>query len=73
MSNTIIQIKRSSTTGTPPGGSLQQAELAYSYQSGKLFIGSANGLDVITIGGKYFLDQSNAARSEEHTSELQSH
>jgi hypothetical protein len=61
MSNTVIQIKRSQTTGTPPGGSLQQAELAYSYQSGKLFIGSANGLDVITIGGKYFLDQSNAA------------
>ncbi len=61
MSNTIIQIKRSTTTGTPPGGSLQQAELAYSYQSGKLFIGSANGLDVITIGAKYFLDQSNAA------------
>ena len=59
MSNTVIQIKRSSTTGTPLGGSLQQAELAYSYQSGKLFIGSANGLDVITIGGKYFLDQTN--------------
>jgi hypothetical protein len=61
MANTIIQIKRSSSTGTPSGGSLSQAELAYSYQSGKLFIGSANGLDVITIGGKYFLDQSNGA------------
>ena len=61
MSNTIIQIKRSQTTGTPPGGSLQQAELAYSYTSGKLYIGSANGLDVIAIAGKYFLDQSNAA------------
>ncbi len=61
MANTIIQIKRSSTTGTPPGGSLSQAELAYSYQSGKLYIGSANGLDVIAIGGNYFLNQSNAA------------
>jgi hypothetical protein len=61
MSNTIIQIKRSSTTGTPPGGSLSPAELAYSYVSNKLYIGSANGLDTIAIGGKYFLDQSNAA------------
>lgn len=60
MSNTIIQIKRSSTTGTPPGGSLAPAELAYSYVSNKLFIGSANGLDTIAVGGKYFLDQSNA-------------
>jgi hypothetical protein len=61
MSNTIIQIKRSTTTGTPPGGSLANAELAYSYVSNKLFIGSANGLDVIAIGGKYFIDQANAA------------
>lgn len=61
MSNTIIQIKRSSTTGTPPGGSLAPAELAYSYVSNKLFIGSANGLDTIAVGGKYFLDQANAA------------
>lgn len=60
MSNTIIQIKRSSTTGTPPGGSLVPAELAYSYVSNKLFIGSANGLDTIAIGGKYFIDQANA-------------
>jgi len=61
MSNTVIQIKRSSTTATPPGGSLANAELAYSYVSNKLFIGSANGLDVIAIGGKYFIDQANAA------------
>lgn len=60
MSNTIIQIKRSSNTAAPPGGSLATAELAYSYVSNKLFIGSANGLDTIAIGGKYFLDQSNA-------------
>lgn len=61
MSNTVIQIKRSSVTATPPGGSLANAELAYSYVSNKLFIGSANGLDVIAIGGKYFIDQANAA------------
>lgn len=60
MSNTIIQIKKSSTTGTPAGGSLTPAELAYSYVSDKLFIGSANGLDTIVIGGKFFINQQNA-------------
>lgn len=56
MANTIIQIKRSSSTATPAGGSLNAAELAYSYNSDKLFLGSANGLDVIAIGGKFFTD-----------------
>lgn len=56
MANTIIQIKRSSSTATPAGGSLSAAELAYSYNSDKLFLGSANGLDVIAIGGKFFTD-----------------
>lgn len=60
MSNTVIQIKRSSATGTPAGGSLTPAELAYSYVSDKLFIGSANGLDTIVIGGKFFINQQNA-------------
>ena len=60
MSNTIIQIKKSSTSGTPVGGSLTPAELAYSYVSEKLFIGSANGLDTIVIGGKFFINQQNA-------------
>lgn len=60
MSNTIIQIKRSSSSGTPAGGSLTPAELAYSYVTDKLFLGSANGLDTIVIGGKFFINQQNA-------------
>lgn len=60
MSNTVIQIKRSSTSAAPAGGSLTPAELAYSYVSDKLFVGSANGLDTIVIGGKFFINQQNA-------------
>lgn len=59
MSNTIIQIKRSSTTTVPLPGSLSPAEPAYSYLSNKLFIGNAAGDDVIAIGGKFFVDLAN--------------
>lgn len=59
MSNTTIQIKRSSVTSQP--GSLAAAEPAYSYLSDKLFIGDATGSSVIAIGGKYFIDQLNVA------------
>lgn len=54
MTNTVIQIKRSSTTATPTNGSLTAAELAYSYNSGKLFIGDAAGTGVVEIGGSYW-------------------
>lgn len=57
MANTVIQIKRSSSTAVP--SSLAAAELAYSYQSQKLYIGTADGLSTIAIGGKFFLDNSN--------------
>lgn len=60
MSNTRIQIKRSSVTTTPIGGSLAAAEPAYSYLSDKLFIGSSDGSGTIAIGGKFFVDQQNA-------------
>lgn len=56
MSNTVIQIKRSSTTAVPSDGSLAAAELAYSYNSQKLFIGTANGLNTLLIGGQYVTD-----------------
>jgi hypothetical protein len=49
MSNTLIQIKRSQTTSAP--GSLQIGELAYSYSSNNLFIGTPDGASVIAIGG----------------------
>ena len=49
MSNTYIQIKRSSTTGSP--GTLKAGELAYSYLSNTLFLGTAAGTGVINVGG----------------------
>jgi hypothetical protein len=59
MSNTVIQIKRSSTTSTPSGGSLSAAEPAYSYQSEKLFLGDAAGTGVIAVGGRFYVNQQN--------------
>mgnify|MGYP003343794273 CR=1 FL=1 len=53
MSNTVIQIKRSSSNTIP--ASLNVGELAYSFVSDKLFIGN-NTNNVITIGGKYYVD-----------------
>jgi hypothetical protein len=41
MANTLIQLKHSLVTDTPP--SLNVAEPAYSYSSNTLFIGSADG------------------------------
>jgi hypothetical protein len=51
MANTIIQIKRSQSTALPP--SLQYGELAYSFQSGKLFLGDNLG-NAIAIGGNTY-------------------
>jgi hypothetical protein len=59
MANTIIQIKRSSTTTVPTSGTLTAAEPAYSYLSEKLFIGTSDGSGVIAIGGKFYVDLSN--------------
>jgi len=54
MANTVIQLKRSTSTATPT--SLNIAEPAYSYQSNTLFIGTPDGTDVLQIGG-YTRDQ----------------
>ena len=59
MANTIIQIRRSSANAVPQNGALSAAEPAYSYNSDKLFLGTADGTGVIAIGGKYFVDQQN--------------
>lgn len=61
MSNTVIQIKRSTATATPPNGSLAAGEQAYSYSSNTLFIGTPDGTGVIAVGGKYYLDTISAA------------
>ena len=52
-SNTVIQIKRSSSTATPANGGLSIAEPAYSYSSGYLFLGNNTGDGVTTVGGEY--------------------
>lgn len=55
MANTIIQLKYSTVTATPP--SLNVAEPAYSYTSNTLFIGSPAGTGAIAIGGQFYLDK----------------
>lgn len=59
MSNTRIQLKRSTTTVQPNNGTLTAAEPAYSFLSDKLFIGDSTGSGVIAIGGKFYTDQQN--------------
>jgi hypothetical protein len=60
MSNTVIQLKYSNVTGTPP--TLNVAEPAYSNVSNKLWIG--DGTSVVAIGGKHYTDQIDAATSD---------
>jgi hypothetical protein len=52
MANTNILIKRSSSTGRP--SSLAAGELAYSYQSNTLFLGTTAGNGAINVGGVYY-------------------
>lgn len=52
MSNTTIQIKRSTATANP--ASLNYGELAYSFNGDKLFIGNSTS-GVITIGGASYV------------------
>ena len=59
MANTSIRIKRS--TGTSSPGSLASGELAYSYLSNTIFIGSPAGTGVVNIGGQYYTSQIDAA------------
>ena len=49
ISNTSIQIKRSSSTNIPSG--LKAGELAYSFSSNTLFLGNTSGTGVVNIGG----------------------
>ena len=59
MANTSILIKRSTTVGKPV--SLQAGELAYSYQSNTIFIGTPDGNGVVNVGGQYYTSQIDAA------------
>lgn len=67
MANTVIQLKFSELTATPP--SLNVAEPAYSNNSNKLFIGLSDN-SVVAIGGKYYTDIVDAATSSNTASTL---
>ena len=62
MANTSIRIKRSTTVSSP--GSLSSGELAYSYLSNTIFIGSPAGTGVINIGGQYYTSQIDQATDQ---------
>lgn len=49
--STLIQFKRSSANATPT--SLQTAEPAYSFQSGKLFVGNTSNV-AVAVGGEFY-------------------
>jgi hypothetical protein len=55
---TVIKIKNSSVTAEPADNALAKGELAYSYNSNKLFIGqTVNGdVEATAIGGKAYTD-----------------
>jgi hypothetical protein len=55
MANTNILIKRSNSVGRPV--SLLAGELAYSYASNTIFIGSPTGNGVVNVGGQYYTSQ----------------
>jgi len=59
ISNTKIQIKRSSTTNIPSG--LNPGELAYSFASNTLFLGNTTGTGVVNIGGYLYTSTIDAA------------
>lgn len=55
MANTLIQIRRSSSSAAPANGALVNGEQAYSHLSDKLFIGNTTG-GIIEIGGRYWVN-----------------
>jgi hypothetical protein len=60
MANTVIQLKYSDVTSAPT--TLATAEVAYSNNSNKLYIGQSDGT-VVAIGGKYYTGLVDAATS----------
>lgn len=68
ISNTSILVKRSTSTGRP--SSLLAGELAYSYASNTIFIGSPTGNGVVNVGGQFYTAQVDAATSSNTASTL---
>ena len=57
MANTNILIKRAGVSGNGVPSSLLAGELAYSYASNTIFIGSPTGNGVVNVGGQYYTSQ----------------
>jgi hypothetical protein len=68
ISNTAILIKRSTNTSTP--SSLKAGELAFSYASNNIFIGTSDGSGAVAIGGKSTYDAVNNATNANTVSTL---
>lgn len=68
ISNTSILIKRSLSTSSPT--SLAAGELAFSYASNNIFIGTSSGTGAVAIGGKDTYDAVNAATASNTASTL---
>jgi hypothetical protein len=57
MANTNILIKRAGVGGAGRPSSLLAGELAYSYASNTIFIGSPTGNGVVNVGGQFYTSQ----------------
>ena len=68
MANTVIQLKHSTVTDKPP--QLNIGEPAYSYTSNTLFIGTADGLSTVNIGGLFYTTQIDDATDANTASKL---
>jgi hypothetical protein len=70
MANTNILIKRAGLGGSGRPSSLLAGELAYSYASNTIFIGTPDGNGVVNVGGQYYTSQVDAATSSNTASTL---
>lgn len=68
ISNTNILIRRSTTSGKPVN--LQAGELAYSYLSNTIFIGTPNGDGVVNVGGQFYTSQIDNATSSNTANQI---
>jgi hypothetical protein len=70
MANTNILIKRAGVSGNGRPSSLLAGELAYSYASNTIFIGSPTGDGVVNVGGQYYTSQIDNATTSNTASTL---
>jgi len=70
MANTNILIKRAGVGGTGRPTSLLAGELAYSYASNTIFIGSPTGNGVVNVGGQFYTSQIDSATTSNTASTL---